>query len=275
VPAYESCSLAEYRAKRKEQLASFDMSISTSISRLAAYYSRNGFEATIGRIALALKRALFARRMVVFYCDLGKQKTVPVKFPSSPRVERLKSYGELSQEDLYEMTSFWNPKQAHRNIRERFAKGASLWLIRSGENLAGYGWTLQGHTIGPHYFPLAQEDVHFFDFHVFPQYRGRGINPFLVTHVLHRITGECGGRAFIEAAEWNEAQLSSLQKTPFRSLGYVRKFTVLHCTIVCWPRTRNARDLKTKDGIPIVARSFEQKNSLGFNESASSRTGIR
>ena len=42
------------------------------------------------------------------------------------------------------MTSPWNPKQAHRNIRERFEQAASLWLIKSGDKLAGYGWTLQG-----------------------------------------------------------------------------------------------------------------------------------
>ena len=77
------------------------------------------------------------------------------------------------------MTSFWNPKLAHRNIKERFDKGASLWLIKFEDRLAGYGWTLQGRTIEPHYFPLGQDDVHLFDFHVFPKYRGRGLTLFL------------------------------------------------------------------------------------------------
>ena len=48
------------------------MAISSSFSRLTAYYTRHGFVATIRRAGLALKRALFASRMVVFYCDLGK-----------------------------------------------------------------------------------------------------------------------------------------------------------------------------------------------------------
>jgi ribosomal protein S18 acetylase RimI-like enzyme len=238
------------------------MGIANSISRLTAYYTRHGFGATIRRAGLSLKRALFSSRMVVLYCDLANQTTAPVNIPSSLKVERLRNYAELNPQDLKEMTSFWNPKQAHRNIRERFEQGASLWLIKSGDKLAGYGWTLQGRTVEPYYFPLAPDDVHLFDFHVFPQYRGQGINPFLVTHILGGITVESGGRAFIEAAEWNEAQLSSLRKTQFRRMGCAWKSRVFHRTIVCWPRTGNTRhlqkDTERRDGAPTMARSHEQ-----------------
>jgi ribosomal protein S18 acetylase RimI-like enzyme len=210
------------------------MGIASSISRLGAYYRRNGVWGTIRRSGLSIKRALFSNRMVLFYCDLAKQTAAPATLPSSLRVERLRTYAELSRQDLQEMTSFWNPKEALRNIRERFDDGASLWLIKSGGNLAGYGWTLRGGTIEPHFYPLAQDDMHLFDFHVFPQYRGQGMNPFLVTHILGAIAGECGGRAFIEAAEWNEAQLSSLRKTPFRHMGWARKSPIFHRTVVSW-----------------------------------------
>ena len=126
------------------------MGISNSISRLTDYYKRHGFGATIRRAGLAVKRGLFSSRMVVFYCDLRKLTAAPVNIPSSLRMERLRSYNELSQQDLQEMTSFWNPQQAHQNIQERFEKGSLLWLIKSGDRLAGYGWTLQGRTIGPY-----------------------------------------------------------------------------------------------------------------------------
>jgi len=210
------------------------MRISTSISRLAAYYARNGFWETARRAGLALKRGLFSNRMVLFYCDLSGQTSLPEDSPSAPKVERKRSLAELSPQDLQEMTSFWNPKLALRNIQERFGRGASLWLIKSEDRLAGFGWTLQGRTIAPHYFPLGPDDVHFFDFHVFPQYRGRGMNPFLVNHMLRSLAADGGGRAFIEAAEWNQPQLASLKKTPFRHLGWARKFRIIHRTIVCW-----------------------------------------
>lgn len=232
------------------------------MSRLTAYYTRHGFGATMRRAGLAAKRALFSNRMVLFYCELAKQTTAPASAPSSMKVERLRSYAELSPQDLQEMTSFWNPEEAHRNIRERFDHGASLWLIKSAEKLAGYGWTLQGGTIEPHYYPLAQDDVHLFDFHVFPQYRGQGINPFLVNHILCNVVGECGGRAFIEAAEWNAAQLSSLRKTPFRRMGSARKSAIFHRTIVCWVQNEAVKqvqkDTLRRNRASTTASSHEQ-----------------
>jgi ribosomal protein S18 acetylase RimI-like enzyme len=222
-------------------LTAGNMTISTSISRLAAYYTRHGYAATIHRASLAVKRAVFSNRMVIFYCDLTKQTAVPVHISSFLKVERLRSYAELSPPDLHQIINIWNKKLAHRNIRERFDQGASLWLMRSGEQLAGYGWTLKGSTIEPHYFPLAEDDVHLFDFHVFPQYRGQGMNPLLVNHILRSLAGECGGRALIEAAEWNGPQLSSLRKTPFRRMGWARKSTIFHRTIVSWDQNETVQ----------------------------------
>lgn len=210
------------------------MSIANSISRLTAYYTRHGFGATIRRFDLALKRALFASRMVVFYCDLGKQTTAPVNIPSSLKVERLRSYAELSLQDLQEMTSFWNPKQAHRNIRERFDEGASLWLIKSGDNLAGYGWTLQGRTIAPYYFLLGEDDVQLFDFYVFPKFRGRAMHWLLTAYILQMLAAEGRARAFADTGEWNQAQLSAFKMTPLRRLGLVRAFRFLGHTFVSW-----------------------------------------
>lgn len=141
---------------------------------------------------------------------------------------------ELGADRFHSMTAFWSPKLADRNIRERFARGASLWLAMAGDVLAGYGWTLQGGTIEPYYFPLSPDDVHLFDFQVFPAFRGRGINPFLVTSILVALAREGRTRAFIEAAAWNDAQLASLGKTPFRLFGTVRSLTIANHPLVLW-----------------------------------------
>jgi hypothetical protein len=209
------------------------MAILTAVSRLADYYRRQGLRATIRRGALAVRLGLFTNRMVVFYCELAKQ-TLLADLPKSLEVERLRSHAELTPHDLHQIIQVWNPKLAQRNIEERFGKGASLWLIKVEDRLAGYGWTLQGRTIAPYYFPLAEDDVHLFDFYVFPPFRGRGINPSLVTYILRSLAVGLGGRAFIEAAEWNQAQLSSLLRTPFGLLGWARQVTIFGNTFVCW-----------------------------------------
>ncbi len=238
------------------------MSVANSISRLTTYYTRHGFGATIRRASVAVKRALFSGRMVVFYCDLAKQSAAPVNVPSSLKFERVGSYAELSAQDLQEMTSFWNAKLALRRITERFARGASLWLVRAENKLVGYGWTLRASTMEPYYFPLGQNDVHLFDFHVFPQYRGRRMNPFLVAHILRTLAGECGGRAYIEAAEWNEAQLSSLRNSPFLRLGLARSFRLFGLTFASWakngPAEQTLKRMEGADRVPTNARPHEQ-----------------
>lgn len=210
------------------------MSLATSIARVTEYYKRHGFAGTVRRAGQAAYRSLVANRFVVFYCDLTKLPADPAGLPATLRIERLRSERDLSARDLEAVTSFWNPELAQRSIHERFEKGASLWVIRSGEDLAGFGWTLRGSTMEPYFFPLRPDDMHFFDFHVLEEYRGRGLNPLLVSGMLRRLADEGMSRAFIEAAEWNRAQLSSLRKTPFLRLGLARLRTVFGHTFIHW-----------------------------------------
>lgn len=216
------------------------MSISSSITRFLDYYRRHGFRAALLRVRIAFNRGILVERMVVFYFDLAKHVSVESRIVNSLRTERVTLREDLSQQDFETMVRSGNSRLVRKRIEERFSKGASLWLVRSGSELAGYGWTLQGRTVERYYFPLAADDVHLFDFHVFPQYRGRNINPYLVTTILRGLATSCGGRAFIEAASWNEAQLSSLKKTPFRPLGVAKSVPVLGGSFVRWTDEQGA-----------------------------------
>ena len=190
-------------------------------------------------------------REVLFYCDLSTLMPPNADLSSSLKVERHKNRTDLSPRDLQEITCFWNPDLARRNVKERFGLGASLWLIKLEDNLAGYGWTLRGSTVQPHYFRLGPDDIHLFDFHVFSQYRGCGMNPSLVNYILGSLAVECHGRAFIEAAEWNLAQLASLRRTPFRRLGSARKLTLLRHTMVFWGKDETVRQKQgTNSNLP-------------------------
>ena len=199
--------------------------------------------------------------MILFYCDLSTLSVQAAELPRSVKVERKRSEAGLKPRDLEEITSLWNPKLAGQHLEERFGLGACLWLIKSEDNLAGYGWTLKGHTVEPHYFELGHEDVHLFDFQVFSQYRGQRLNPLLVTQILHNLLGECHGRAFIEAAEWNQAQLASLRRTPFRLLGSARKLTVLGRTIVLWARNETVHYRQRVERVPVAGLAGKRPSS--------------
>ena len=243
------------------------MTVSTAISRFTDYYRRHGFAATIQRAGVAVKRSLFSSRSVLFYCDLVTQTSPARDLPTFLKVERKKSFAELNPEDLEAMTSFWNPKLVQQIMKERFDLGASLWMIKSHDKLAGYGWTLQGGTVEPHYFPLGQDDVQFLDFHVFPKFRGRAIDWFLMTQILHRLAIEGLARAFGEAGEWNQASLASFKMSPFRRLGLAKKWTVFGHTLVRWAENDEAtvgvsrRPLSAANGAAPAGATFSKPRS--------------
>jgi ribosomal protein S18 acetylase RimI-like enzyme len=229
------------------------MSVFTSFSRLGLYYKRNGAGATARRAKVAIGR-LFSRGMILFYCNLNGRNLELAYLPSSLAVERKKSENEVNLLDLEEIIRSWNSTRARQSIKERFAQGAWLWTMKFDGKLAGYGWTLRGRTIEHHYYRLGPDDVHLFDFYVLPQYRGQRLNPLLVTEILRRLSIERMDRAFIEAAEWNHAQLASLCKTPFRRLGRANKVTILRKTIVFWSKSPAEAELETSPNLPAFTR---------------------
>jgi ribosomal protein S18 acetylase RimI-like enzyme len=208
------------------------------LARAATYYRRHGLRSTAERLALQVRRLARGNRQVLFHYDLRVPPPIgPVASPEL-RVERVDRESQLDSHDFDRIVGFWNPTIARRQIAERFAKGASLWLARAADQLAGYGWTLSGGTIEPYYFPLAAADVHLFDFLVFPEFRGTGVNPRLVLQILEALAHEGRQRALIEVAEWNAAQLRSLSKTPFRRFGSGRKYWLLGKTVLRWTPDR-------------------------------------
>jgi GNAT superfamily N-acetyltransferase len=178
--------------------------------------------------------------LVLYYFDLtrGGSNSQVRNWPDHLAVARVTSEEEIDREDWQKIANFWNPVLSRRNFSERFGEGATVWLIRSEGKLAGYGWTLAGRPIKPHFVPFGSNDVHLFDFLVFPEYRGKGINPLLVTYILDQLAADSKTRAYIEVAEWNHSQLTSLSKTGFQLLGVARKVTLFGRTYVEWGRVQ-------------------------------------
>lgn len=207
------------------------------IGRALSYGKRHGLRATLSRAMVSFKRGWLGTRMVLFECDLHAQNFSRPEDLADAVIERKNGPAEIDPKDLQQITNAWNPRQAARLHAERFARGASLWLLKLDGQVAAFGWTLRRDTMEPHYFPLSDGDAHLFDFFVFPAYRGRRLNPLLVNHILAGLAVEGLSRAFIEAAEWNTAQLSSLNRTCFRKLGLARKFRIFGRTVVVWSQS--------------------------------------
>jgi len=216
--------------------------LSDSISRLKTYYERKGLKATLDRALLFVHRSFSANRMIVFYRDMAQPNNSPstAVLPAHLTVERKDHLEQIDPHDWHTMVNFWNRRVSSRLFAERLQGGASIWMVRSQGRLAGYGWSMTGRTISAHYCPFGANDVHFFDFLVFPEFRGRQINPSLVNYMLGQFAAEGRTRAYIEVAEWNQPQLMSLRRTHFHPFGVARKASLFGRTFVEWTDVRKA-----------------------------------
>ncbi len=207
-------------------IAVLDRALAETCGRALRYYHRFGFSGTVRRLLLALQRLLIPPGMVVFYCDMSSM--CEPDGPEPPRaspllLETVACAKNLSSSDLLRLEETSGGPLFRVKLEERFPLGAVLWLARLDGRIAAYGWTITGRTVRPYFLPLGEADVHFFDFYVFPEHRGRGLNPAFVCKILKSLAAETKRRAFIDVAEWNTPQLYSLSKTPFRRLGVARQ----------------------------------------------------
>ena len=203
-----------------------------SLKRIVFFFRKNGLATTGFRLWTAINRFRYLGRMFLYSCRL------PVPGPFTDEgvaVERVVE-GAIPEEDRSRLLDSPFPADRARQIEARFAAGSILWLARVDGILAGYGWTLQGNTVEPYFFPLQKEDIHFYDFFVYPEFRGRGINVVLVNQILYALDKLSMRRALIECAAWNDSQIRSLGKTRFRLHAIASKWILGGRTLVLWHR---------------------------------------
>jgi hypothetical protein len=218
---------------RKTLRRGLAMALVSNIERVCRYRRQHGTAALFRRFGTALAQARFMGLQVLFTCELPIRQGQG-NLPSSTVVERKRNPAEIVAEDFARIVLHCHPAARRHQIEERYAAGAEMWLARCEGAIAGYGWTIKGSTVAPHFFQLSPTDVHLFDFFVFPEFRGRRINPTLVWQILLETGREGAGRAWIEVAAWNRPQISSLEKTPFRVTGAARKICLGSRVLTLW-----------------------------------------
>src|SRR3989442_1357854 len=127
------------------------MHLPDSISRFLQYGRRHGFGGNLRRIGRAFRHVLRGNRQVLFYCDLATFTSPEFERLGDATVEKKGAEDELDPKELLMIVNAWNPEITRRQLSERFGQGASLWLLKSEEKLAGYGWTITGRTMEAHF----------------------------------------------------------------------------------------------------------------------------
>jgi GNAT superfamily N-acetyltransferase len=215
------------------------MPIVNGVRRFVSFFRRKGFRSTVARCIEAVRRMSYLGRMVLYRSTLSPECCIPTN-NSGAEIQRV-SATTASGADLELISRAWSPAIKKRQINERFKAGGELWLVKRNERLAGYGWTIRGRTIDPYYFPLEWDEAHLFDFYVFPEFRGCGLNVCLVSEILAALRAVDTTRAFIECAAWNHSQIRSLTKTAFRKYAEATKLQFFGRPAILWhkPKSRS------------------------------------
>ena len=156
-------------------------------------------------------RHLARNRQYVFAYQEGAP-TLPG--PDSLRVERYvreqdipKEYTEqLVAEGISLLLPTW---------RRGFARHGVLWLGLIDGHVVAHQWTRLGMHIPRWYIPLRDEDVVIFAVGTLPRWRGRGICPAMMRHIIaSEARGQ--GRAWVDCSEWNAPSIRAIEKAGFR-----------------------------------------------------------
>jgi ribosomal protein S18 acetylase RimI-like enzyme len=206
------------------------MSIVNPVRRIASFYRMHGFRSTMDRAYTALRRLTYFGRMILYSCPLPLEQSLETGEISIEPVDA----ATISNADYEWIISVWNPELRARQVAARFEAGSELWLAKINGRPAGYGWTIQGRTLDPYFFPLQPRDAHLYDFYVDPEFRGRGINVILVMEILTQLSKRSVCVAFIECAAWNDAQIRSLSKTAFRRNAEATQIKFLGRQLIIW-----------------------------------------
>ena len=85
-----------------------------------------------------------------------------------------------------------------------------------------------------YYFPIMEKDVLLFNNEIFVEYRGKGINTFLINSVLLNLKKMDFQRAYIDTGIWNKPEQRFLSKTSFKEIAVMNRHHLFNRIITVW-----------------------------------------
>lgn len=132
-------------------------------------------------------------------------------------VERFSAPHELSPTLLAELIENDGPDFTAR-MQEEFDEGGILWVGLWDGRPAGYQWSRRGTCVTGWHFELTERDVLVYSTVTFPEFRGKGVGPGIVSELCRREMEE-GGRICADCMIWNTPAVRFLQKAGFTAVA--------------------------------------------------------
>ncbi|MCH8806568.1 MAG: GNAT family N-acetyltransferase [Planctomycetes bacterium] len=194
------------------------------LARLRSVRARNGWLGVARRVMVKAAGPLLAgwRRIVQHRNHVFMQEG-PAQTGSAPpnlTVVRCDRLEDLAPELLATMRSRFSPSSLEVD-RWELGHGAVLWVGLIDGRLAGVSMSRRGDQFKCWFVPLRRHDVVIFRNRTLPDFRGRGLCPALMQHVMfHELAGD--GRAYVDCRVYNKPSIRSIEKAGFRRIATMK-----------------------------------------------------
>lgn len=210
------------------------MNLKIIINRIKRYYLKHGMANTIVKAFQNIKRAIFEKTVLVYvdlpYLDIDKEN---IQLPEGISMDKILHMEEIQPEDMKVLIKCRGTAKIKREL-QRLKEGAVLWLIKFGDELAGFIWTIKGKYIAPYYIPFMKNDAAVFDAEIFPEFRGGKFEPLCENNLLLKLKEEGIIRVYVSMKNWNYPVLRSRKVTPYLLFGITKKIHVFNRDITIW-----------------------------------------
>jgi len=163
--------------------------------------------------------------------------TESFSLPDTLKIERINSINQINEKDLKMLTESRSDlmgSAASILIRERFDKGAVLWLLKENGHLAGYRWTIANNHVTPTHVPHTETDVHSIGAELFDGFRGRYLFDMFLRGTFIILKSDGFKRFYSETYLWNKRAIKAILKTGLSKIGTATMISIFGKTFVIW-----------------------------------------
>lgn len=207
------------------------------VKRLANEVRDNGIIAGLGWFFKTFYYRIVPQQQAIYFVDLTEINDKGFILPESIEVNKYCALTELDEKDYQILitrgTSLMG-SAASTLISQRFSHGATLWLTKENNQLAGYRWTISKDNLLKTYIPHTESDVHDFGSELFEEFRGRNILQISFKQTMLTLKKEGYKRCYGEIHMHNKRSLKAYSRTIFRKIGIAKRFNFFGRNVVVW-----------------------------------------
>lgn len=183
---------------------------------MQTFQNRNGLFGKIMRRLLRYYRKWFQNRNHVFMHN-GPFELKKPKICETLRFDKFEDIPEYIRSVIIQKSG----PQTLAGDRREMDHAAVMWAAIYDQTLAGVLFSRKGKDFRKWFVKLKDQDLILFRMRTYPEFRGRGIAPFLMCYAMHHSLAD-GYRAFIDCRVYNKSSIRAIEKSGFDLLSTMK-----------------------------------------------------